>query len=259
MAASVGTPAMSTSDGLASLPTWSMQNSAMTGSVVTPATASSITVSADEDSDDYDLNVVIRKESAKNARSKELDHGAFRPDPDTLPPAFRTATLVNVNTFPNFLTSQTSNDSSKNGTKNKVNDIGQEVHQDSKINKGDDEGEKSKRRKKYRINYSNRDNNNNRENGPGASREKAIVIDDSGDEGGETTARAAKKIKTGKPLSLTRENLGALEASNHKSLVANTKVSGKKTHKGSKPHKKSRHQDVRHHSSLLRMNGLARL
>lgn len=274
---SVGPPVKSIFGGPASIATWSTQNSAMT-------------ISADEDSEDYDLNAVIRKQVAQRARVKVPNHSAFRPESVPVPPAFRTATPLDVNAFPNFLAFQSTVESPKDRGEDKVNDIGQEVHNGPTAYKTADENEKRKRRKelqnsrhsKHHKNHrsSNTNNNNNKEeNGLGSSHKRPIVLDDSGDEGGEASTHIAKRMKTEGSLRLTRENLGALEASSDpagrrdarrlqardgeghgvrdKPSAINTKVSGRKTHKGSKADRRSRKLERRHRSSLVGRDGPA--
>lgn len=263
---SVGPPVKSIFGGPASIATRSTQNSA-------------VTVSADEDSEDCDLNAVIRKQAAKTARLTAPNRGAFRPESVPVPPAFRTATPLDVNAFPNFLAFQSTVESPKDRGEDKVNGICKEVHRSSTANKTVDENEKRIRRKElqnnrhskhhhknHRSTNTNINNNdittttatkNNEGNGIGSSHKRPILLDDSGDEGGEASTHIAKKMKTEGSLHLTKENLGALEASSHKPSVSSTKVSGRKTHKGSKADRSSRKKERRHRSSLPGMGGPA--
>lgn len=264
-----GPSAISIFGGTAPITTWSTQNSA-------------VTASTDEDSEDYDLNAVIQKQAAKRTRLKAADHGAFRPDSVPVPPAFRTATPLDVNAFPNFLAFQSTKETPKNGGEDQVNGIDQEAHKGSTVNKTVDQNEKRKRRKELQNSRhskhhkkhgstnananTNTDTNTNNTatttkinegNGIGSSHKRPILLDDSGDEGGEASTHIAKKMKTEGSLHLTRENLGALEASSHKPSASNTKVSGRKTHKGSKADRSSRKKERRHRSSLPGMDGPA--
>ncbi|KAK1828451.1 hypothetical protein QBC39DRAFT_333292 [Podospora conica] len=186
--------------------------------IANPGT-SSATISADDDSDDYNLNAAIRKVASKQRRPP-----VFPRSMDTVPLAFRNAKplppVSNGPGFTSFLGFQTTTNASPQTTQG--NDPQQEVNKGAE----DEVGGKSdktrkKNKKKHRHHHHNKpkhskssssnSNNNKGRNSErndlvGGSQKRPIVLGDSDDDGGNSKPRPTKRTKTGESSSLAREN-----------------------------------------------------